>query len=667
MPPDPDNTKMEELLKAYAKKRQDAAGAPLDVHPVSRRLLQEEVARVYPKATAGTGLPWHRMLFQFWPRIAFAMGIAVLLGGTLWMTNHHSDEPHPGSMAKNDLAPLRLQSAPMDYEQAPAPGKPAQLDKSLNRPINGRAPESKPTAASAPVSVATAPAPVDKLTEEYRITLADNAAKKAISEKESLGFQDTVKGQNPSRYYTSIPARSAAAAPTLAAPAPEAVEQKMAKAKTKLETDLPAIRADLTAKDAKGGKDLNQALDSGLLAEQTAKRSELDASLSFKESLAKTETTYRSPSSTPPGAAPMPAEPAAASRAALGVSGPPLALDYSTATTWTNTAYASAQNWNFQAGRDELGRARGFGGGLPNNLQKQLKDKVDADQDGALVGGFGNVGGDGRYGRLKAEPSRIAPNPNKGAEGSGLATANRPLGEVTSGSRGVAGAKKDAPLASQTGQTTAFFGTTTNSPTFGYSANGLASGPGGGGALTAIPATGNKVLDHFQMVQNGEILRIVDSDGSVYEGKLVLLTDSSIRLLERTNLHSYDGIAKAPTSQTEERLNRQATLSAGSASALPGETTQFKVSGVNRTLGQLVVVTGQLNQQPAVFHDTEEFGAVAGVAQRKLESNRAAAPQSGLPKSTFGRQTTNNLVRISGLVTIGGTNQIRLEAVPVSR
>ncbi|MDB6034453.1 MAG: hypothetical protein JWM16_4791, partial [Verrucomicrobiales bacterium] len=406
-----------------------------------------------------------------------------------------------------------------------------------------------------------------------------------------------------------------------------------------------------------------------LLAEQTAKRSELQASLSRKESLAKKEPTYRSLSSTPPppGAAPMLAE-LGASRAALGVSGPqPLALDYSTATTWTNTAYASAQNWNFQAGRDELGRARGFGGGLPNNLQKQSKDKADADQDGDLVGGFGNVGGDGRYGRLKAEPSRIAPNPNKGAEGSGLAAANRPLGEVTSGSRELAGAKKDAPLASQTGQTTPSFGTTPNSPTFGYSANGLAAGAGGGGALAAIPATGNKVLDHFQMVQNGEILRIVDSDGSVYEGKLVLLTASTIRLLERTNLHSYNEQAKAPASETEEGLSRQATISAASASASAGEAIQFKVSGVNRTLGQLVVVTGQLNQQPAVFQDKREFEVVAGGAQRKLDNSRAAAPQPGLPRATFGLQPTNNLGRISGLVTIGGTNQIRLEAVPVGR
>ncbi|MDB6034211.1 MAG: hypothetical protein JWM16_4549, partial [Verrucomicrobiales bacterium] len=258
---------MEELLKAYARKRQDAAGTPLDVHPVSRRLLQEEVARVYPKATTRTGLPWHRMLFQFWPRIAFAMGIVVLLGGTLWMTNHHSDDSRPGSMAKNDLAPLKPESVAADYEQRAGSAKPDESAKSVSLARNGRAPERKPAAASAPVAVATAPAQVDKLSDEYRVTLADNAAGKAISEKESLGFQDTVTGQNRSRYYTSIPAP--AAAPTFAAPAPEAVDQKMAKAKPKLEADLPAIRGELAAKDAKGGKDLNQGLDSGLLAEQT--------------------------------------------------------------------------------------------------------------------------------------------------------------------------------------------------------------------------------------------------------------------------------------------------------------------------------------------------------------------------------------------------------------
>src|SRR4051812_8450124 len=102
MPPEPDNTKMEELLKAYAKKREDASGGPLEVHPATRRLLQGEVARVYPKTRPAEGLAWYKMLFQFWPRVAFALGIVVLLGGTLWILNRPPSGPGNYSMAKNE-------------------------------------------------------------------------------------------------------------------------------------------------------------------------------------------------------------------------------------------------------------------------------------------------------------------------------------------------------------------------------------------------------------------------------------------------------------------------------------------------------------------------------------------------------------------------------------
>src|SRR5712664_2452194 len=46
--PDEPNRKMDELLKSYAKKRREDAGAPLELHPATRRLLQSEVARLGP-------------------------------------------------------------------------------------------------------------------------------------------------------------------------------------------------------------------------------------------------------------------------------------------------------------------------------------------------------------------------------------------------------------------------------------------------------------------------------------------------------------------------------------------------------------------------------------------------------------------------------------------
>ena len=42
--------KIEKLLRAYAKKRRAQAGDPLKLHPATRRLLQDEIARNAPQA-----------------------------------------------------------------------------------------------------------------------------------------------------------------------------------------------------------------------------------------------------------------------------------------------------------------------------------------------------------------------------------------------------------------------------------------------------------------------------------------------------------------------------------------------------------------------------------------------------------------------------------------
>src|ERR1041385_5051405 len=47
-----DERPIEKLLRRYGKKRRDEAGAPPELHPATRRLLQGEVARQFPKARA---------------------------------------------------------------------------------------------------------------------------------------------------------------------------------------------------------------------------------------------------------------------------------------------------------------------------------------------------------------------------------------------------------------------------------------------------------------------------------------------------------------------------------------------------------------------------------------------------------------------------------------
>ncbi len=118
--------KIEKLLRAYAKRRRDQAGAPLDLHPATRRLLQGEVARRAPRALDGGFFA--RLVAVLRPRWAFALGgaaVVVLAVALLWPSLH---EPKPesslASVRSEDLRKvdeLKKQPATPPPATVPAP------------------------------------------------------------------------------------------------------------------------------------------------------------------------------------------------------------------------------------------------------------------------------------------------------------------------------------------------------------------------------------------------------------------------------------------------------------------------------------------------------------------------------------------------------------------
>lgn len=73
---------IEKLLRVFAKKRRDQAGAPLEMSPVTRRLLQGEVAR---RASKGGKESVFLMLVAWLRRrTAFALGVAAVVGIGVW-------------------------------------------------------------------------------------------------------------------------------------------------------------------------------------------------------------------------------------------------------------------------------------------------------------------------------------------------------------------------------------------------------------------------------------------------------------------------------------------------------------------------------------------------------------------------------------------------------
>src|SRR5205823_5458366 len=73
--------KIEELLKAYAKKRRDEAGASFELTAPTRRLLQAEAARQWSKAAPESASPsFFQLLVRFWPQITLAVSGVLLVG-----------------------------------------------------------------------------------------------------------------------------------------------------------------------------------------------------------------------------------------------------------------------------------------------------------------------------------------------------------------------------------------------------------------------------------------------------------------------------------------------------------------------------------------------------------------------------------------------------------
>jgi hypothetical protein len=122
MVPDPDN-RMDELLKAYAKKRREQAGEPLGLHPATRNLLQGEAAKLAPKESRAAG-PWQDWLKIFWPRVAFALSLFVILALGTW-TIFRTEK---GRMELSKLE-VKQKSVPRSTEQ----GRSVEFSDSLGR------------------------------------------------------------------------------------------------------------------------------------------------------------------------------------------------------------------------------------------------------------------------------------------------------------------------------------------------------------------------------------------------------------------------------------------------------------------------------------------------------------------------------------------------------
>ena len=122
------NQQMESLLREAAKKRAAEAGGPFELHPVNRRVLQDEVARTFPSAKPAPLKPgWSELLMALLPRLALGVGIFVVLGITVYLTLPQS--PNRGSSF--ELSKMEPAAAPESRRGSPDQAAPRPLAESL--------------------------------------------------------------------------------------------------------------------------------------------------------------------------------------------------------------------------------------------------------------------------------------------------------------------------------------------------------------------------------------------------------------------------------------------------------------------------------------------------------------------------------------------------------
>ena len=166
------------------------------------------------------------------------------------------------------------------------------------------------------------------------------------------------------------------------------------------------------------------------------------------------------------------------------------------------------------------------------------------------------------------------------------------------------------------------------------------------------------ILTSFQVQQNGAEIRVVDQDGSVYSGYVQSGAPAAGGAATFTSNEipgsPMPAEAPAPASQFERK-----DANGNPIGAPTGQNYNFRVAGMNQSLKQNVVFTGNLlaiTNGTSVAQAENYSGNVGGGAGGGGQNAPAGQLQTGLLSNS----------RISGTAVIGTTNQIEINAVPVA-
>jgi hypothetical protein len=211
---------IERLLRAAAKKRRDEAGAPLELHPATRCLLQGEVARKH----AGAGREsrsFFQVFGQLWPRFAWGLAILAVLavGGYMFLPVLGKGKP-PTLLTRNEPMP---QARPAKEALPPPPVAPATIP-----PPAASATRANPSAvASADKPQPARPSPGPQIAGGLRPLPKDGlAAQTDVKMAEKLALADSPQPANRNKVAEAeVAAPSGTPAPAPVVMASRAIAQ----------------------------------------------------------------------------------------------------------------------------------------------------------------------------------------------------------------------------------------------------------------------------------------------------------------------------------------------------------------------------------------------------------------------------------------------------------
>ena len=171
----------------------------------------------------------------------------------------------------------------------------------------------------------------------------------------------------------------------------------------------------------------------------------------------------------------------------------------------------------------------------------------------------------------------------------------------------------------------------------------------------AVAARTAPVLQSFQVLQNGDAISVVDRDGSVYLGSVQLAVAGHG---EAVPVEAPPGATASDQQQAKgDPIGRDREQQAA-------QNYFFRVTGLNRTLKQNVVFSGNVEAVPgAITNEPLTLSGSGGGGGGGL----GGSTQYNLQAVTNQQQWQLSNSRIVGTAVIDRTNQVEVNAVPVNQ